>query len=120
LQSECIVLKERKLNIAPAIKKQVSDSYVCHMLTVAPRKWQCQANCLFSFHCSHSTEHMKLHHLPPFRTTPSFIRMVSHTLSTMEWHISLPHLPSMLLLAPSPQRETLLACTRVSIVCFLD
>jgi hypothetical protein len=28
LQSECIILKERKLNIAPAIKKQVSDTHV--------------------------------------------------------------------------------------------
>lgn len=121
LQSECIILKDRKLNIAPAIKKQVSDArlsvnWLCDLISVNIMViWRNLANHLLSFYCSHSAKHMKPHHLPLFTATLSSIRMVCRTLFTMEWHISQLHLPTMPPPAPLPQQVILLACTRVSV-----
>jgi hypothetical protein len=66
--------------------------------------------------CSLSTERMKLRHLLLFTAAQSSIRMVCHTLSTMEWHIFQPHLRSTPLATQLQQQVTLLACIRVSIV----
>jgi hypothetical protein len=76
-----------------------------------------EAHRLLLFHCcSLSTERMKLHHLLLFTAAQSSIRMVCHTLSTMEWHIFQPHLHSTPLATQLRQQVTLLACIRVSIV----